>query len=71
MTDSWSLQVSDLVHYMSSTEHSDPHVSNLVADYILWSFSIVSIREHVFMSVGENMYTLTHKQMTCHKICGD
>ena len=28
MTDSWSLQVSDLVHYMSSTEHSDPHVSN-------------------------------------------
>ena len=36
MTDSWSLQVSDLVHYMSSTAHSDPHFSNLVADYILW-----------------------------------
>ena len=39
MTDSWSLQVSDLVDYMSSTAHSDPHFSNLVADYILWVIS--------------------------------
>ena len=38
------LQVSDLVHYMSSTAHSYLHFSTLVADYI----HIVSISEHMF-----------------------
>ena len=39
MTDSWSLKVSDLVHCMSSTVHSDTHFSNLVANYIFWVIS--------------------------------
>ena len=59
MTDSWSLQVSDLIHYISSTVHSDMHISNLVADYILWVISIVFISEHVFMLIDAIICTLS------------
>ena len=63
MTDSWSLQVSDLVHYMSSTAHSDPHFSNLVADYILWVILLFPLVNTCFNVKRCKMYTLTHKQM--------
>ena len=50
MVDSWLLQVSGSVHYMSSTVYSDSHISNLAADYIVWVIFHFSpfINEHLF-----------------------